>query len=231
MKLALGIIAKNEEVMLRKHLPILAPCFDGIIFGDDNSTDGTFDFLENELKCGIIIIPIGGDSFAQKRNDVIEEAEELGYDAILFLDADECMFPEHIENIREMLTKFDVIALARFEFGPDREHYNEKLFPDFQGRAFKLNKGYEYRHKLHEILYIKDHEKSVYEEKGFYFTLNNQIYHYGRCKPKEELWLRYHNYNLIQEGKPTIDKIPEGVDIDMSEVFRDVIKFYGEQPV
>jgi len=229
MKICLGMIFKNEEDMLRRNLRLVAPYFDGVVIGDDNSTDGSFEVLE-ESTVGVVILPLDEGTFADKRNEVIEEAEDLDYDAIVFLDADESMFSTDIELIQTRLKSYEAIAMSRYEFGPDVEHYNPKLYPDFQGRAFVLNKGYHYEGDLHETLFRKGSNVSVFDEGKFYLSKDTPIFHYGRCKSKEEIWLRYHNYNLIKEGKPTIDKIPEGVKIDLSDVFKDVVKFDGRQP-
>jgi hypothetical protein len=232
MKIALGLMFKNEAEMLKRNLKIVSSCFEGAIILDDLSTDESQLVLSQECMCPFELLypTISQYSFAEKRNWIISTAEKLGYDAIFFLDADETMFKTDIEKVKELLNKYEAIALSRHEFGPDDKHYNPTLYPDYQARVFLLNKGYKYRGNLHEGLYKKDNELSVFEEPNFKLSEDTSIFHYGRCKSKETIWLRYCNYGLIKQGLAKIDTIPQGMKIDLGDIFKDVIEFKGEQP-
>lgn len=211
MKLCLGQIVGSikEEIFWEKSLKVMEGCFDG----------GVIRLVNNIL------------NYADARNAVIKQAEIEGYTHLLFLDADECMFPEDIEKIKLKLEEHDALMLPRYELGPNPDFYNPTLYPDYQGRAFKLGVGYEYRGPIHEILYKKNEEKCVWENAGFVASDDTHIYHYGRCKAPESIWLRYHNYGRIQQGLEKLDKIPEGTDIDVSPNFKDVVKFEKDKPI
>jgi len=169
--------------------------------------------------------------YANSRNLVIKQAEAEGYTHILFLDADECMFPKDIEAIKNKLEQHEALMLPRYELGPSPEFYNPTLYPDWQGRAFKLNEGFEYRNPIHEILYKHNSEKCVWENAGFTASDDTPIFHYGRCKDPKAIWLRYHNYGRIKEGLEKLTEIPEGTEIDVSPNFKDVVKFEKERPI
>lgn len=211
MKLCLGQIigSVKEEIFWEKTLVAMDGCFDG----------------------GVIRLVNNITDYAAARNAVIKQAEAEEYTHILFLDADECMFPEDIKKIRAKLEEHEALMLPRYELGPDTNYYNPIVYPDYQGRAFKLGVGYEYRGPIHEILYKKNEEKCVWENAGFEASDDTPIYHYGRCKTPESIWLRYHNYGRIQQGLERLDKIPEGTEIDISPNFKDVVKFEKDKPI
>ena len=211
MKLCLGQIIGSikEEQFWNESLKIIEESFDGMVIR----------VQQNVL------------NYAEARNAVIEQAEMDGYTHILFLDADECMFPVDIEKIKVMLEEHEALMLPRYELGPTTEFYNPTLYPDYQGRAFKLGVGYEYRNPIHEILYKKNEDKCVWENNGFTESNDTHIFHYGRCKAPENIWLRYHNYGRIKEGLEKITEIPEGTKVDLSSNFKDVIKFEKERPI
>jgi len=227
MKFCLGIITGNDEEILKKHLPIISKCFTTKIAVDSSTLDRTNIVLKEN---GFIVYRREWDyNYSEARNLVIQKAEELGMEAMLMLDSDECMFPKDIEKIRKLLEQYEAIKLPRYEFGPTKEWYNPTLYPDYQGRAFQLNKGYHYRNKIHEILYRKQEEKSIFEQDGFYPSDETHIYHYGRCKDLNKIWLKYENYRRIQENKKILLEIPKGVVI---EELKDVINWNnGQQPI
>ena len=211
MKLCLGQIigSVKEEIFWEKSLIVMDGCFDG----------------------GVIRMVSNVVDYAEARNAVIRQAENEGYTHLLFLDADECMFPEDIQKIKAKLEEHDALMLPRYELGPTPDFYNPTLYPDYQGRAFKLGVGYEYRGPVHEILYKKNEKKCVWENAGFTESNDTHIFHYGRCKAPESIWLRYHNYGRINEGLDKLDKIPEGTEIDVSPNFKDAVKFEKDKPI
>jgi len=229
MKIGLGMIVGNDERALVRHLPIISSYFDSCIAIDSYSKDGSINAL---IKNGFNIFQRKwNNNYAEARNEVIKKAEEMGMEGLLMLDADECMFPDDIRKVKKLLEEHEAIKLPRYEFGPNNEYYNPKIYPDYQGRAFQLNKEYHYRNPLHEILYKGEDIKAVSERDGFFASSETHIFHYGRCKSPKEIWLKYHNYGLILRGEKTITKIPPNINFDVAENFTDVIKFPHKQPV
>jgi glycosyltransferase involved in cell wall biosynthesis len=209
MKLSLGMIVKNEEEILSKTLPILAPCFDEIIAVDAESTDKTRDIL-TAYNAKIVIRP-WNNNYSDARNEVIKQATG---DWMMQLDADEAMFPYSINRLRARCIasrKPSLVMLPRIEFVQDFDHYDPKVYPDYQGRLFFLRMEYEYRNALHEVVYRKRETKSEWEQRRFITYNDCPIYHYGQCKPRGVTWLRHHNYGLLQKGLPLLSELPPGV--------------------
>jgi glycosyltransferase involved in cell wall biosynthesis len=233
MNVCLGIILKNEEPMLKRHLSLVSFCFDGAIFLDDGSTDRSIEIIESECRCPYDIIKREGDfiGFADKRNEVIKRAEELGYDVMFMLDADECMFQIDIDAIKILSETTEVIALPRYEFTIDFKHYSRHLYPDYQARVFQLNKGYHYRNPIHEILYKNDENASISEQSKLLYIPERHIYHYGRCKDRKFLWSKDNDYNRISQGLKPI--YAEAGDADIGkDIFTETSEeFIGEQPI
>lgn len=233
MKVALGMILKNEEKMLERHLSLISPCFAGAVFLDDGSTDKSLETIDNYCRCNFDIIQNndGFIGFDEKRNRVIKKAEELGYDAIFMLDADECMFQKDIDKVIEMLETNETIALPRYEFTIDFKHYTRHIYPDYQLRVFHLNKGYHYRNKLHEIVYQNSNEKAVSEIGELKYADKFHIFHYGRCKDRNFLWSKDNDYNRILQGlEPANEQAPD-ISNEKDIFVENSILFEGEQPV
>lgn len=233
MKTCLGIILKNESQMLERHLSLISACFDGAVFLDDGSTDNSLEVIDNNCRCNFDIIrhTEGFIGFDKKRNLVIKKAEELGYDIMFMLDADECMFQKDIDEILIMSENTEVIALPRYEFTIDFKHYSKHLYPDYQLRVFHLNKGYHYRNSIHEILYQRDENVSVSEQNRLKFAEGKHIYHYGRCKNPNFLWSKDNDYNRIIQGLEPINAQPREEDVGKDIFTSTSIPFEGEQPV
>lgn len=230
MRVVLGLITRNEISFLQRHLPVITDCFDGIIAIDAESTDGSVEFLQSH---GATVVTRKWDNdYSAARNTLIEHAESAGCDWIFMLDADECMFPDEIRTVRKYMNNCDFIALPRIEFVKDFNHFDFTLYPDYQGRVFKLGIGYRFRRKIHEMVHRPNDETPMMARPTERLVVPNcHIYHYGRCKPAEHLWLKYHNYDLLMKDKPLLDKIPNGVKINEGDFWKSCVKFYGPQPV
>jgi glycosyltransferase involved in cell wall biosynthesis len=206
MKFTLGMIVKNEEFFLEKTMPLIAPCFDEIVAVDAESTDRTRDILAS-YKAKIVVRP-WTYNYSEARNEAIKHATG---DWMLMLDADEAMFPHFIHRLRTRCAAMrepKLVLLPRLEFVQDFDHYDDAYFPDYQGRAFCLRFPYEYRNKIHEIVYRKGEVPCEWELKRFITYNDCLIYHYGQCKPREVTWLRHHNYGLIQRGETPLTVVP-----------------------
>jgi len=149
------------------------------------------------------------------------------------LDSDECMFPEEIEIVKQYLENNEFIWLPRIEFIRDRNYFNPNLYPDFQGRVFKLGIHYHYQNKVHEMLFKGKDKVKAREKPAEPLKLPNcHIYHYGKCKSKECLWLKYHNYYRLIIGLPLLTEIPKGTVINEVSLWKSrPIRFFGKQPI
>ena len=226
MLLTLGMIVKNEARFLQKILPLFASLFDEIVAVDAESTDETRKILSG-FGARVIIRPWTND-YAAARNAVIANAKS---EWMFMLDADEALFPQHIDKIKTHLrmSRSDaVIYLPRIEFVDDFNHYDDRVYPDNQGRIFRLGKGFEYRNPIHESLYREGSTKSEWELNRHVVLDRFPIYHYGQCKPPAETWLRHHNYGLVQRGLPPLAAPPEGF-VPPQRAYRK--EFTGDHPL
>src|SRR4029077_3458934 len=208
MKVALGMICKNEEYYLSKILPIIRGSFDEFVAVDGGSTDKTKNVL-GSFHCKLVERP-WDFNFSNARNEVIKHIT-AGW--CVMLVSDEAMFPKDIEKLKWYMTKTTFVYFPRYNFANDHEHYAPEFYPDRQGRAFKMGMNYHFRNPVHEILYRGNDEKSAWES-GYGLKADDcHIYHYGSCKPRESTWLKHHNYGLIQKGLPVLKEFPKGFDL------------------
>ena len=197
MRLALGISVTNEVDFLRRHLPILVPCFDGVYVCDGGSNDGSKEYIES---FGNNVYLLQGDfgkgldwKEANHKNSVVLEAEKSGYDWILSLDADEVMFPRDIEVLKKYMTsENNFLRIPRIEFYGDVNHFKPALYPDFQGRAFRLNSGYHWRKDMHSIVYQGENQLSCSEMGDVTNVPTTPIYHYGWAIALDKRMTRYY---------------------------------------
>lgn len=230
MKICLGMINKNDRASLERHLPIIRPCFDGAVVVDAESFDGSQEvFKKNNFE--IIEEPWDND-FSEARNLVIRVAEALEYTHLFMLDSDECMFPESIEIVKKHLEHRELIYLPRIEFVKDRNHFNPKFYPDFQGRVFRLGIFYHYQNRVHEMLYKGEDKVKARKTKINPLMLpQSHIFHYGKCRSKEYLWLKYQNYIRTTIGLPLLAEVPENEKINEKKSWGgEPVRFYGRQP-
>jgi len=212
MKIVLGMITKNEEFMLKRHLPIIAPCFEHFIVIDAESTDKTVEISQG-YGAEVFNRP-WNNNFGEARTYCVKKAEEKGYDWLFMLDADECMFKEGIEEAKLFMNnkKNEFLVFPRIEFFGDTKHFKYKLFPDTQGRAIRLGLGYYWKNVIHEIVYKVGNPRPISE-----YTLvpNAIIFHYGWALDAKGRYARYY------PGQPIPDLLASP----------DLKKYVGRQPV
>lgn len=212
----LGMLARSDrskEPLLDRILSIVGPSFDGV------------EVLYDEGR------PIS--DFGAQRNRLIEVGECKGYDWMVQLDSDECMFPQDIEALRSLMTPRNrFILLPRYEFAQDFGHYDPTEYPDYQGRTFRLGCGYRFRRRVHEGLY---RPFSPFSEKRLgvgVFSDATPIYHYGRIKDAATMLLKLHNYELLTKGGVPVGELPGDVAVDEGRRFyRELAPFPGPHPL
>jgi len=212
MKIALGMITKNEKFFLERHLSIIAPCFEYFIAIDAESDDGTVEILQSYG--AEIFSRSWNNNFGEARSFCANKAEEKGYDWLFMLDADECMFKEGIEEAKLFMNneENEFLLFPRIEFVGDTKHFNSKIFPDFQGRAIKLKLDYHWRGTIHEIVYKGNNPEAISK---YTIVPNAMIFHYGWALDIERKYARYY------PGQP----IP---DLLTNPILREYV---GRQPV
>jgi glycosyltransferase involved in cell wall biosynthesis len=104
MKIALGIIVKNEAKILKKTLPTYAHLFAHKYAIDYGSTDKTVEILKkHDFK---VAYKNWTNDFSEARNNLITWLEQQGMDAVVMLDADEAITDDGFFKIRELLQTY-----------------------------------------------------------------------------------------------------------------------------
>jgi hypothetical protein len=198
MKVMLGMLARSDrsrEPLLEQILSIMGPCFDDVAIVEDG---------------GALISDYGA-----QRNRLIEIGERKGFDWMIQLDSDECMFPEDIDTVKSLMAPDNrLIVLPRIELVRDFEHYDPGGYPDYQRRVFRLGVGYRFRRRVHEGLYRRFSPLSETRLRRGIISDATPIYHYGRVKTPAELVLKFHNYDLIAQGAAPVEELPAGTNVE-----------------
>ena len=168
-RLCAGIIAKNEERDLPKCLKSLEGVVEGLVFIDTGSTDKTvqiveewaerqpapkyrYQFLEHikgYFPCHIEVYTDASKqdergewklwSFSQARNVYVEEIERMGFDYVLWMDADDILLSKKLKNL-VMWDQYDVHGIQIKSGGLKWPHH----------RLWKTGKGIRYSGRCHE---------------------------------------------------------------------------------
>ena len=134
------------------------------------------------------------------------------------------MHPRDIDAVRTYLeTQYAVVCLPRWNFWQDRKHVWPLMYPDYQGRCFRLDRGIRLEGKRHEGLNLRDAELNrltLYATKEF-------IYHYGdigaNVVPRA---LKNLNVARTDRGLQPLDKHP-----NPEAIYRESVEFTEEQPL
>lgn len=157
MKLALVLmINPNDLPFLKLHLPVFKDGFDGIVtVADPAEGVESIDYVKS-LGAEVVYATweYNWGSFANK---MFSRAEELGYDAAMRLDPDECLMPEAGYRIKPILeSEAALLVFPRHEFWGDRYHVRQ-IWPDDQARCWKLRRGIVVQGKKHEGILFGAH--------------------------------------------------------------------------
>lgn len=189
LRVLLGMIARSKgEPFLSDILSIVGGSFDAVEVLYDGGS------------------PVA--DFAAARNRLIALGERSGFDWIMMLDADECMFPEDIASVRLLVEACEksAIGLPRVEFANDSGHWLPECYPDYQVRAFRLHRGYRFRRRLHEQLYERTSPISVLKSGRFLRSDSTPIYHYGGTKRPGAYMAKVRQFEAVASGfKPEED--------------------------
>jgi hypothetical protein len=232
------MMVHHDENWLRLHLPAFVGAFDGVVLVDE--VDHAYDKSGHEVACAADPLPVHigsypfNNNWSEMYNHVIENAERLGYDAIVRLDPDEAIFGYDVEVIRELLETVSVLCFARYNFWGDRLHYTPGIYPDWQCRAWRLHKGIRLGGQHHEG--VGWTEYGLFEGDPIADTPRQvlrvpsiNIYHYGNVGKERMLERDLHYLQVAHEqaGLP----IPRERPADRPFPTRHSILFHGLQPL
>ena len=235
MKLALGLMFTNEIGFLKLHLPIYKNSFDGIVaLTDPRTTDGSTEFLWNEMGAAVMEKEWSYD-WGDFATTLCRFAEEKGYDAIMRMDPDECLMPQAGSAIKLMLERTAaLLCFPRHEFFGDRTRARADLYPDYQARAWHLNRGIRVQGKRHEGVGFAEHGLSEHttEPKNRVYRLKDpylHIFHYGWIG-REGIYrnqVKYQSHAQVEAGGPP--EVNFGEDFQLVDL--PTIPFTEPQPI
>jgi glycosyltransferase involved in cell wall biosynthesis len=166
------VLTKNEEVNIKECLAGLKWC-DEILVIDDDSSDATRELAEKE-GAKVIKHALAGD-FAAQRNFALEKASG---DWVFFVDADERVSPELVQEIQEAIKS------------PDTEGYCLKRIDFFMGKWLKHG-------EIRSVKLLRLGKRKsgswqrsvdeVWEIKGNTRVLQNPLLHYSHPELKQFL--------------------------------------------
>jgi glycosyltransferase involved in cell wall biosynthesis len=173
LTLSLCMIVKDEEEMLPGCLEAIAPAVDEIIIVDTGSTDRTVEIAES-FGATVISFPWNG-SFSDARNTSLDRATS---DWVVYLDADEHLFPEDAPLIRKLLGRtwregFYLVE-TNYTGGDDSGH----AVTHTALRLFRNRPEYRFEGRIHEQ---KTHAMPTFLPERFE-TTTIRLRHYGYLK-------------------------------------------------
>lgn len=188
MKISLCMIVKNEEKYIAQCLKSASLLVDEIIIVDTGSTDNTI-AIANEYHSKIIQIPWEND-FGKARNHSLAQATG---DWILVLDADESLYIEDIQKLKDILqqTKANGIGLKFHNFIDEgsEENYNTHM-----GVRIFRNHFFHYQGAIHEQLLPINNTVAINIE-----PTDVRVRHFGYLKSNSGKKKRERNIPIIQK--------------------------------
>lgn len=191
-KVAIGMIVRDDAEMLRQHLPIVAQSGLPIVAIDYESDDDSAELLREHG--ATVITRTWPRNFGEAVNYLIDQCEELGYDGMIRLDADETMHQGDLQYIAEQLASRSLIAMGRLNFTQDRTKVNFATYPDIQYRAWQLHRGIHFQGIVHETIIIPANTAT-------HIDTQRHIFHYGYTRSLDEINKRRQMYAELK-GEP-----------------------------
>jgi glycosyltransferase involved in cell wall biosynthesis len=156
---AAAIMTHNEARCIERCILNLLSAVDEIIVIDSDSTDGTLDILARYPQVKVLHGIALNDDFAGKRNTGLSH---ITSDWVLWVDADEWLFEEDINSVREaagLFQKFNAPVLLSVT----QVNYNQgSVSCDYSlPRMFPMRKGMRYHGRVHEQVIVEG--KGIFE--------------------------------------------------------------------
>lgn len=197
-RFCIALMFQNEAEWLRLHLSVITRgAIDGLVGLDGGSTDDSAAVFKSFG--GVVYTRPFDFDFGAQANALLDAAIDAGYDAILRLDPDELIFPEHIARVRGYLEHYPVVSLPRFNFARTRVHYVPEWYPDPQFRGMRLDKGIRYGGKVHEGVTPLDDAR---------FIPGANLYHYSGVRGDMAGRKRAALYTALGKGEKADWSIP-----------------------
>ncbi|MDB5054107.1 MAG: hypothetical protein JWM44_2157, partial [Bacilli bacterium] len=156
---AAAILVRNEIRCIERCLRSLTDAVDEIVVIDCESTDGTREVIQSFSKVKFVTFS-WIDDFAAARNAGLPHIES---DWVIWVDADEVLIPEDVNNIREIAGIFDPIEYPVVLLGGVLEQLGEQTSVNYsKGRMFAMKHRLQFWGRVHEQ--IGDRDRGVFSE-------------------------------------------------------------------
>ena len=244
MKLALGVNFQNNSHWLALHLPAMLSAggirnaaIDGVVAIDGGTTDNSMTVVRQvcaqyDVPLDLTEVPFTWD-FGTQQNNVVRRAEELGYTHLLKWDPDELMFPEAIQQVRLLFgAGYVALWLPRINFEKSRFEYCPELYPDWQGRAWELNRGISWEGVRHATIgaslsALGLTSITLFGKPVVIKVPDCPIFHYEGLNDGYYRRLKQLNYEETARGNPPLSYLPPEAE---PVPYRHRIPFVGHQP-
>lgn len=205
--LALALMyCTQDEPFLRLHLPAMVGKVDpaNVVAASERVDDGASACLRT-LGIEPFYIPFSGH-WADFLNQLLQRAQIRGYSKVIRLDPDELVFPDTFSWTNAQLNQASMIAFPRWNFWYDRCHVMGD-WPDYQWRAWRLDRGIQYVGKVHE--------QPMYQGPDTLVQDRVPIFHYGNVSMTaiRRRWLYYQNYDRRERGLPPLAEVPPDANL------------------
>lgn len=197
-----AMIVKNEEHHINNCLKNLVAAVDEIIIVDTGSTDNTIKIAQTFPKVKVIQFQ-WCDDFSAARNAAIPYIKS---DWALWVDADEYLYEEDIENIKTAAAIYDSInAPVLLRIGHMNETTDGQVIANYDiNRMYSLRYPYKFYSRIHEQ--IKLEGVNMYEHSPFSKPVKVRVYHNGytlsEIRQKDKLHRNLELLKIMVEEEP-----------------------------
>ena len=227
MTLGIGMIVKDEELVMERFLNNFSDCVDQIVIVDTGSTDKTMDIInnyikENETRAEIILLEHPwNNNFGEARNYAFEHVTT---DYVMWMDCDDVIDI----NTYGFFASFD--DYCKQHGNPDQFTMEYLLSRDANGqksskmrrlRIVKNDGDYKWEGHIHEcIVSSKKQKKECYIEDDFYIE-------HRKIKPHGDRNLKIFE-SMIENGDPMTnrDQVYYGHELFYNGRYEDAKKQY-----
>jgi glycosyltransferase involved in cell wall biosynthesis len=194
-KVTAALIVKNGERSIGRCLAALVDAVDEILVVDTGSTDRTVDIATSIPKTRVVHFP-WNDDFSSARNFGIEQLK-TGW--VLWVDADEYLFPEDIEKVKYTATLLDSYQPHPLLYVELIDQIGDQITVHFVPRLFPLRGQLKYHGRIHEQLGAI-HGNRYTESNTHDFLVQIRLQHDGYDPNKVDMERKYHrNIQLLQK--------------------------------
>ncbi|MBM7568326.1 glycosyltransferase family 2 protein [Paenibacillus sacheonensis] len=175
VSVAAAVLTRNEARSIGRCIESLLGAVDEIIIVDSNSTDGTIEIAARYPNVKILQGVALKDDFAGKRNAALPHIQS---DWVLWVDADEWLFPEDARAVRETAGLFHRVREHIVLNISQVNHVSGKQMTDFgMPRLFPMNRGLRYYGRVHEQVVIQGED--MYDEAILRRNVRIRLHHDG----------------------------------------------------